>query len=166
MANLLDRIICDFQDLQKIREACKCKVCNTQSTSNKLYVGNCHYGIYCRKCIEQTNCFLCMSKESPNKEFIALARKSRFRCINYTDGCSELVAFDEIEAHERCCVFRKEYPPQQRFPTNGLTDGNWYNSFSNGAQDSPFKKLVFSGQPFIPKEASKDMMPILLNRKM
>ena len=157
MSNLLDRIICDFQDLQQIRQSCQCKTCNAQNPLNKLYTGNCHHGIYCRKCIEQTNCFLCMSQESPNQNFITFAKKSRFRCTNYTNGCSDLIEYDALEAHERICKFKKECPT---FPSS--MEPNYYSPFTN--QESPFKKLVFSGQPFFPKDSAKDMIPVLLNR--
>jgi hypothetical protein len=104
-----------------------------------------------------------MSKESPNRDFITLARKSRFRCINYANGCSELLAFDELEEHERNCTFKKVFPSQPKF--QAATDGSWYNSYTNASPESPFKKLVLSGQPFFPKDAAKDVMPMLLNRK-
>ena len=105
MSNLLERIICDFKTLTQIRECCECKHCKTQSTLNMAYFNNCHYGVYCKKCMLSLQCNQCIGNEKPIPALYSLIQLARYKCSYHTYGCQSELNFEILDEHEQSCNY-------------------------------------------------------------
>ena len=105
MSNLLERIICDYKTLAQIRECCQCKHCKTSSTLNMAYFNNCHYGVYCKKCILSLQCGQCIGNEKPIPALYSLIQLARFKCSYYAQGCKSELTYDMLQNHEQSCNY-------------------------------------------------------------
>jgi hypothetical protein len=113
MANLLDRIVCDYQVLLKIRNCCECKQCKKQNTSNMSYDTKCHPGVYCRQCIEANHCPTCSGHEKPIIELYPLIKQAKFKCSLFPNGCQSILPIEELSEHEKNCSFNNEAKSNQ-----------------------------------------------------
>ena len=160
--NLLDRIVCDYQTLMRIRSSCECKVCKKQNTANPVYDSYCHSGVYCKDCINKTQCHNCIGQEKTNLQLYSLVKLATFKCIYSNLGCQAICTIELLESHEKGCTYGqpnfKEQVPFKFKP---------FIPKSEQKQEVPFSQEPYGFKPLSsfmtpPSEFQDDKIPLIM----